>query len=72
MKEGMKRILKELMTKKILAKLTFKYPRFNNETYKSGMIKEVQDDCFIVEERLDGISAYSYDFLTDVKGEVMK
>lgn len=60
-------ILKELMRRNSIAKLTFKYPRFLNETYKSGKIKAVEEDCFIVEETRDGISGYAYDFLVDVR-----
>jgi len=55
--------LNELIGKKI--KLIFKYPHFNKFTYKRGILLEVGEDCFCVQEIKDGESTYGFSFLIE-------
>jgi hypothetical protein len=64
MNDLIRRQIAELKGKKI--KLFFKYATVDYNIKKSGMLKDCDDKFFVVDEVKDGISTYSYEFVTAV------
>lgn len=65
---GKKKRLEEAKTNSEKIKLIFQYPSSPRAIIKSGMIIECYDDGFLIDEKIDGMVVYSYEFLIEIKG----
>jgi len=64
MSDLIRKQIAELKGKKI--KLFFKYTTVTYNIKKSGILLDCDDKFFVVDEIKDGVSTYSYDFVTAV------
>ena len=64
MTDLIRRQIAELKGKKI--KIFFKYATVDYNIKKSGKLIDCDDKFFVVDEIKDGVSTYSYDFVTAV------
>jgi hypothetical protein len=62
-----KRIEKALILRERI-KIIFQYPASPRAVIKSGIVVSVGDDGFELEEVYDGLVAYSYDYIVEIKG----
>jgi len=65
---GFKKRLEEAKEKKERVKLIFQYPASDRAIIKSGFVIDCYDDCFWFNEKFDGTTTYSYNYLVEVKG----
>ena len=63
-----KRIEKAFSDREFI-KIIFQYPSRDRAVIKRGIIVSVGDSGFEFEEIFDGLVAYSYDFIAEIKGD---
>ena len=64
----MKRVEKAFSLKEFI-KIIFQYPSRDRAIVKRGIVVSVGNDGFEFEEIQDGLVAYSYDYIVEIKGE---
>lgn len=69
MNSGFKKKLEEAKNNSKRVKLMFQYPGSPRAVKKSGLILDVTDDSFIVDEKYDGECVYSYHYLVEIACE---
>lgn len=62
--ELIKKELKQLTGKNII--VFFRYGHLNYNIKKSGLLIECDDKHFVLDERMDGRTTYSYEFVVQV------
>jgi hypothetical protein len=67
--EAMKKRIEEAFLNHEFIKIIFQYPAGTHAVIKRGLVIEVFDDGFELEEIYDGKVTYSYGYITEVKGE---
>ncbi len=50
-------------------KIIFQYPSSDRAVIKRGIVVSIGEDGFEFEEIRDGLVAYSYDFIVEIKGD---
>jgi len=65
--ELIKKELKQLVGRKII--VFFRYGHLDYNIKKSGLLIECDDKHFTVDERVDGRSTFSYEFVVQVMGD---
>jgi len=63
-----KRIEKSFSDKEFI-KIIFQYPSSNRAVVKRGIVVSVGEDGFEFEEIYDGLVAYSYLYIAEIKGD---
>lgn len=66
-KDGFKERLLKAKKKKELLKLIFQYPASKNAVVKRGVVLECFDKEFNFDEKYDGETTYSYNYLVEVR-----
>lgn len=66
MYEGFKKRLEEAKDSSKKVKVLFQLPKSYRITIKSGLVISYDDDTFTIDERDDGVVAYSYKYLIEV------
>jgi len=64
--KGFKRRLEEALISSEKVKIIFQYPASDRAIIKSGVVLEVDEDSFTLNEVRDGESTYSYDYVIEV------
>ena len=67
---GWKLRLKEALVKGEKIKIVFQYPGAYRITLKSGIVLETYHDSFCLDERDDGKTVYSYDYIVEIRGMI--
>jgi hypothetical protein len=67
--EAMRQRIIQAYENKEFLKIIFNYPSANRATIKRGLVIEVFDDGFTLEEIIDGKVTYSYEFISEIKCE---
>ena len=63
-----KRIEKAFFLKEFI-KIIFQYPSSDRAIVKRGIVVSVGDKGFEIEEIRDGLVAYSYEYIVEIKGD---
>ena len=63
-----KRIQKAYSNREVI-KIIFQYPASARAIIKKGIVTDISDNGFELEEVFDGLVAYSYEYIVEVKGE---
>lgn len=65
----MKKRLEKAFSLKEFIKIIFQYPSSDRAVVKRGIVVSIGEDGFEFEEIRDGLVAYAYQFLVEIKGE---
>lgn len=63
---GFKKRLEDAKNNRTRIKVLFQYPASSRAVKKSGIVIEVADDSFTIDEKYDGECTYSYNYLVEV------
>lgn len=66
---GFKKRIEEAYETKQILKIIFQYPASDRAIIKRGIITEIFDNSFEMEEIKDGLVTYSYNFIVEIKQE---
>jgi hypothetical protein len=67
--EAMKKRIEQAFLDHEVIKIIFQYPASVRAIIKRGLVIEVYDDGFTLEEILDGKVTFSYKYIVEIKGE---
>jgi hypothetical protein len=67
--EAMKKRIEQAFLQHEFIKIIFQYPSSDRAIIKRGLIIEVYDDGFTLEEIIDGKVTYSYEYIVEIKKE---
>lgn len=67
--EAMRQRIIQAYENKEFLKIIFNYPSANRATIKRGLIIEVFDDGFTMEDIIDGNVTFSYKYISEIKCE---
>jgi hypothetical protein len=67
--EAMKKRIEQAFLQHEFIKIIFQYPSSDRAIIKRGLIIEVYDDGFTLEEIIDGKVTYSYEYIVEIKTE---
>jgi len=67
--EAMRQRIIQAYENKEFLKIIFNYPSANRATIKRGLIIEVFDDGFTMEDIIDGKVTFSYKYISEIKCE---
>ncbi len=65
----MKKRIEQAFLNHEFIKIIFQYPAGIKAVIKRGLVIEIFDDGFTLEEIMDGKVTYSYEYIVEVKGE---
>lgn len=65
----MKKRIEQAFLQHEFIKIIFQYPSSDRAIIKRGLIIEVYDDGFTLEEIIDGKVTYSYEYIVEIKTE---
>jgi hypothetical protein len=65
-----KKRIEQAYNSKEFIKIIFQYPGSDRAIIKRGTVKSIADNGFEIEEIKDGLTAYAYTFIVEVKGEI--
>lgn len=66
---GFKKRLEDANKSKEFIKIIFQYPGSERAIIKRGIVIDIFEDCFELEEIIDGLVTYSYKYIVEIKGE---
>jgi len=65
--EGFKTKLEKAMKENKKVKIIFEYPNSKFAKIRRGYVKRISNDSFELDEIKDGLVAYSYKFIVEIK-----
>lgn len=66
---GFKKRIEKSFKDKEFIKIIFQYPSSSRAIVKRGIVVSYYEDCFELEEIIDGLVTYSYDYIVEIKSE---